>query len=214
MPVAIACPGCKRSISVKKEWLGKWIACPRCGMEFAALRSEPTNEIPETEYPEPPATSSLDLEIVGWVAVGLMLMLGVIFTVLAIRSSGNADVTWAKVKQYQPAPRPSGVLNLTSVATGVRLLLWFLFLPTAVIAAWVLVLAWVARDSRSRGVDGGAVWVITVFFTGPIGLLVYLASRPYGILVVCPNCNNKKLNFAKLCPHCGHGEAKRRRAST
>src|SRR5438128_836124 len=101
MPVAVACPACKRSISVSEEWLGKWIGCPSCGMGFAALRSEPTNEIPETEYTHPPATSYL--RIIGWLAVGFMLVSSVIFTVGWIRSKGNASDTWAKVpRSYRP----------------------------------------------------------------------------------------------------------------
>jgi hypothetical protein len=42
-----------------------------------------------------------------------------------------------------------------------------------------------------------------ILFTHWVGLLVYLASRPHGVLAPCPHCMNKKLAVARLCPHCG-----------
>ncbi len=71
------------------------------------------------------------------------------------------------------------------------------------ITSWLLMMAFVARDARNRGVDGGATWVIAIFFTWMLGFLVYLASRPYGMLVPCSRCGNKKLQMARACPHCG-----------
>jgi hypothetical protein len=52
-------------------------------------------------------------------------------------------------------------------------------------------------------VDGAAVWVLVIFSTHWIGLLVYLASRPPGTLQPCPACGNRKLPYASRCPHCG-----------
>jgi hypothetical protein len=67
----------------------------------------------------------------------------------------------------------------------------------------ILLMAWVARDCRARGVDGGAVWVLMALFGHWITLIIYLASRPHGILVRCVRCHNKKLMVALQCPHCG-----------
>jgi len=67
----------------------------------------------------------------------------------------------------------------------------------------ILLMAWVAKDCRNRGIDGGAVWVFVIFLTGVVGLLVYLASRPHGMLTTCAHCQNRRLNYAKTCPHCG-----------
>jgi hypothetical protein len=95
------------------------------------------------------------------------------------------------------------------VVLGFGLIFWGL-LCSLFIAYWVLVillLAWVARDARARSVDGGAVWVLVILLTGPIGFLVYLASRPQGMLVACSRCGNKRLQAATFCPHCGHAVA-------
>lgn len=69
---------------------------------------------------------------------------------------------------------------------------------------WVLLLAWVARDCRCRGVDGGAVWVLIALFMPIVGVLIYLVSRPHGTLAMCQRCGNKRLSAAFACPHCGN----------
>jgi hypothetical protein len=79
----------------------------------------------------------------------------------------------------------------------------WVFCPILYLVSAVLLLAWVAKDAKNRGIDGGAVWVIVILFTHWIGLLVYLASRPSGHLIVCGRCRNKKLNYVLSCPHCG-----------
>lgn len=73
-----------------------------------------------------------------------------------------------------------------------------------VFVCWILLLAWVARDAKNRCIDGGAVWVLLVVFLNFIGLLIYMASRPHGMLTTCYRCQNRKLNYARVCPHCGH----------
>jgi hypothetical protein len=212
MRVAIGCPGCKRSISVQEEALGKWIACPRCGMEFAAMRSEPTTEAPEIEYIEPRPGSPL--LVVGWSLAGIFFLLSLIFGIVAAKSSSHAQAMWAKVPQSSQSRAQEVSKHEDTAVTAISWLFVFWVIIVLYLVILILMLAWVARDSRNRGVDGGAVWVIAVFITGVVGLLVYLASRPHGILIVCEHCNNKKLNFAKLCPHCGYGEAKRRKVET
>lgn len=78
-----------------------------------------------------------------------------------------------------------------------------LFLAVAIAAMHVALLVWVARDAKARGMEG-AVWVAIIFFTGLIGLIVYVLSRPEGNLVPCRACGNKRLQASALCPHCGH----------
>jgi uncharacterized Zn-finger protein len=51
--------------------------------------------------------------------------------------------------------------------------------------------------------DSAVLWMLLVFFTNLIGLIVYLLVRPQGNLVVCPNCGNKRLQTSVRCPHCG-----------
>jgi hypothetical protein len=68
-------------------------------------------------------------------------------------------------------------------------------------------LIWVARDAKSRGMDGAILWMLLVFFTSFIGLIIYIFARPQGTLVQCPNCKNKKLQASVKCPHCGFATA-------
>ena len=68
----------------------------------------------------------------------------------------------------------------------------------------IALLAWVARDAKNRNMDSPILWLILVLTTGLIGMLIYIASRTKGNLVVCENCKGKKLGYAKVCPHCGN----------
>jgi Zn finger protein HypA/HybF involved in hydrogenase expression len=80
-----------------------------------------------------------------------------------------------------------------------------LFIIVAGIALNIALLVWVARDAKARGMDSSVLWMLLVFFTGLIGLIIYLLARPQGILVPCQNCGNKKLQAAMRCPQCGFG---------
>ncbi len=78
-------------------------------------------------------------------------------------------------------------------------------IPIIIIALNIAMLVWVARDAKARGMDTAVGWMALVFFTSLIGLIIYIFSRPQGNLIPCPNCNNKKLQAAIKCPHCGFG---------
>lgn len=79
----------------------------------------------------------------------------------------------------------------------------FLFFIIAIFVINIAMLVWVARDAKARGMGNPIGWLIFVFFTSFIGLIIYFFSRPQGELVVCPNCNNKRLKSMDKCPHCG-----------
>lgn len=74
----------------------------------------------------------------------------------------------------------------------------------AVIALNIALLVWVARDSKSRGMDNSVMWMILVMITGVLGLVIYIFSRPQGDLVQCPSCSNKRMQASAKCPHCGN----------
>lgn len=74
----------------------------------------------------------------------------------------------------------------------------------AVVVINVVLLVWVAKDAKNRGMDNSVVWVILVVLTGLIGLIVYIFSRPKGELVPCAQCHNKRLQASAKCPHCGN----------
>jgi len=68
----------------------------------------------------------------------------------------------------------------------------------------IALLVWVARDAKNRGMDNSVMWMIVVFFTSFLGLIIYIFSRPQGELVPCPTCKNKRLKVSAKCPHCGN----------
>lgn len=78
------------------------------------------------------------------------------------------------------------------------------FIFVAAIVLNIALLVWVARDSKSRGMDSSVLWMILVMFTGLIGLIIYIFARPQGNLVQCSQCNNKRLGASAKCPHCGN----------
>lgn len=80
----------------------------------------------------------------------------------------------------------------------------FGFIVIAFIALNIALLIWVARDAKGRGMDSAILWMILVMFTGVIGLVIYLFSRPQGNVVPCAHCGNKRLQVSAKCPHCGN----------
>jgi hypothetical protein len=76
-------------------------------------------------------------------------------------------------------------------------------LPIVFFGINVAILFWVAKDAKSRGMDG-AMWIFLVLFTGVLGLAIYLFSRPQGLLVQCDACGNNRMEVSAKCPHCGN----------
>ncbi len=83
----------------------------------------------------------------------------------------------------------------------------YLFLILGVVGVLlihILILVWVAKDSKARGMDSPAAWMLVMFFLGLIGLIVYLFARTKGTLEKCRICGNKRLQCSAKCPHCGN----------
>jgi uncharacterized membrane protein YhaH (DUF805 family) len=116
-------------------------------------------------------------------------------TALALCVSGLALLTGTALAQ-----NPS---DAAASAAGCALCSTFLFIPILFLALSIALLVWVARDAKSRGMDSAVLWMLLVFFTNIVGLIIYLLSRPQGNLVPCPNCHNKRLQTSVKCPHCG-----------
>ncbi len=81
---------------------------------------------------------------------------------------------------------------------------FIVIVPLALLALHIVLLVWVARDSKARGMDNSVVWMILVMITGLIGLVIYLLSRPEGDLVQCATCGNNRFRVSNKCPHCGN----------
>jgi hypothetical protein len=68
--------------------------------------------------------------------------------------------------------------------------------------AWIFISLWVYKDATSRGLDNSGMWLVLVLFTGMIGLIIYIVTRPQGDLKTCRECGNKRLRESRRCPHC------------
>ena len=101
-------------------------------------------------------------------------------------------------------PRP-GELGACASCGGCGVGLGFLLLiPIILIIINVILLIWVARDAKARGMDNAVMWMILVMLTGFLGLIIYIFSRPNGNLIPCATCGNRRLETSAKCPHCGN----------
>jgi hypothetical protein len=147
--------------------------------------------------------------LVGALAGVLVAVALSVFVIALVSVNSPPDQPAQKAKGKRPGPGPaedSSPLPGESAEAFGRLAMRVLIIAFAVayVVLVILLLAWVARDARNRGVDGGAVWVFIILLTGVVGLIVYVAARPHGMLTSCGVCRNKRLVHAKLCPHCGN----------
>ncbi len=79
----------------------------------------------------------------------------------------------------------------------------FTFIIIAIFAINIAMLVWISRDAKARGI-GSVGWMVIVFFTGVLGLIIYFFARPKGEVEACAHCNNKRLKAMAKCPHCGN----------
>jgi hypothetical protein len=160
----------------------------------------------------------------GIIGAGLFGILIVGIVAVAHRSSRTAETPQVRTKQpasrpsyspprsqREPEDRPSEAakeVDASAAAGAVFLGLSMAFaiglalLGVLTLVAQILILVWVVKDARARGADGG-VWLIVVLIAPFIGLLVYLASRPPGLLAACSHCGNRRLDYLRVCPICG-----------
>jgi hypothetical protein len=122
-------------------------------------------------------------------ATSLLLLLGTPFASL---------VTAGQPRQPSDAETAAGCASCGACG-GLMIVL-----PVAFFALNIALLVWVARDAKARSMDSAVIWMILVMFTGPIGLVIYLFSRPQGNLIQCPHCRNKRMEASSKCPHCGN----------
>ncbi len=78
----------------------------------------------------------------------------------------------------------------------------FLVVVIIVYAVWISIIFWVDKDAHERENPSREKWNTLVFFTGPMGLGIYL-SKQGKTSYRCPKCG-KKLKDMKIavCPHC------------
>ncbi len=223
MPIA-TCPGCGRKISLTLEEMQIRIECAKCGHKFVALgppesispgpAPEQTTSAPKYDY-EAPTRSNAPLLIA--LSIGVLTFIVLCSGILIVAAHRDR----ASTAEAPPTPVPSrpAVVHPPSqtevqpppISTGegffllgIGFFVWGCICVGAIVYALVVIflLAWVAKDARSRGTDG-AIWVIVILLSGVVGFIVYLLARPAGMLTVCPRCANNRLMASRICPHCG-----------
>ena len=127
------------------------------------------------------------------------------FAKLSYLSPVFAGTAWA---QHQSSSQPSDAEACAACGScmggvGIMALMPIIVVVVA-IALNIALLVWVARDAKARGMDSSVLWMALVMFTGLIGLVIYLFSRPQGNLVPCQHCGNKRLQASAQCSNCGH----------
>ena len=120
---------------------------------------------------------------------------------LALASFGQLPAASVLLAQYDGSGDAAGCAACGACGAGIGVIL---FVFVAILAINIALLVWVARDAKARGMDSSVLWMILVMVTGPIGLIIYLYSRPKGTLVACPSCGNKRMEASAKCPHCGN----------
>jgi len=110
-------------------------------------------------------------------------------------------LTGSALAQDDNGPNPAaGAAGCAACGSFVGFLI---LIPIVIVVLNIALLVWVARDAKARGMDSAVLWMLLVFFTSIIGLIIYLFSRPQGNLIQCANCNNNRLQASVKCPHCG-----------
>jgi hypothetical protein len=120
---------------------------------------------------------------------------------LALASFGQLPAASVLLAQYDGSGDAAGCAACGACGAGIGVII---FVFVAILAINIALLVWVARDAKARGMDSSVLWMILVMVTGPIGLIIYLYSRPKGTLVACPSCGNKRMEASAKCPHCGN----------
>ena len=105
---------------------------------------------------------------------------------------------------HQPSDAETAAAGATGCAACSACGGLLIIVPIAILVLNIALLVWVARDAKGRSMDSAVMWMILVMFTGPIGLIIYIFSRPQGNLIQCQHCNNKRLQASSKCPHCGN----------
>lgn len=224
----IACPSCHKAINVPENKLGRWICCPNCKMEFAALSDKPdaenlTDEI-EEEHETPGLRPVSAMRFI--IPLGLLLLVALVgISVYAFAAKGTtakggvrgqpgvtvSTEAMPPVDRHANADSPFGIPGLQQgpldsvlgIGSSIKSFLWWTTILSIIfLVSSVGMLIWMARDSRNRGMESVASWITPVLLTNILAFLVYLLSRPKGQLVSCRHCNNRCLENALNCPHC------------
>jgi Phospholipase_D-nuclease N-terminal len=210
-------------MNVPQAKLGRWIACSKCGMEFAALAEEPDQEENQSVPVDDDKSneSGRRTPMLGWALAGSLCLVALVVSLIAFAASRQSSAgpgdqarrpTTVPSSQMPPVGHSaeSSPLDLLGqgnpISSGISaiqdMIWWTKVLTIPYLISAVLMLLWMAKDSRNRGMESIASWITAILFFHVLGFLVYLIARPKGRLAACRHCRNRCLEFALCCPHC------------
>ncbi len=76
----------------------------------------------------------------------------------------------------------------------------------AVALVLTVLMVWMARDAKARGVRIWSALPAFVPLTGGLFFVGYLVGRPPGYLAPCARCGGRLLALAETCPHCAQSK--------
>lgn len=121
-------------------------------------------------------------------------------TILLLSTS---QLAFGQPKQDGPGPKDEAACA-ACCGGGILMIVVPIVFVVVIVVLNIALLIWVARDSKNRNMDSSVMWMMLVMFTGLIGLIIYIFSRPQGNLMRCDECGNSRLQASRKCPHCGN----------
>jgi uncharacterized protein YkwD len=116
--IILTCARCHGPVAVPQELSGRWVSCPNCGMQFAALTSEPPSQQPYAPLGTPPRRQRSWMQL-GWLLTAVTGMLAATLIIFAIAqvqvgppSPGSAEPAppaIARAPDHPSAPAPTAL---------------------------------------------------------------------------------------------------------
>jgi hypothetical protein len=119
--------------------------------------------------------------------------------------TGLALPTLALAQYNSPQQQQEEAAAACATCGGCGGCMLFIILGAALLVVLnILLMIWVVRDAKNRGMESPILWLIVILLAGPIAFIIYFFVRPQGTLVPCPHCHNKRMQISAKCPHCGN----------
>jgi hypothetical protein len=81
----------------------------------------------------------------------------------------------ASVFAQDPTATP---IDTATAAAGLAICGMGLLIPLIALAINIALMIWVGKDAKAKGMENRVLWMVLTFFTGLIGLIIYLIVRP------------------------------------
>jgi hypothetical protein len=135
---------------------------------------------------------AFEVKLIPWWAIGLAVAV----------FAGLQVLMHAVLFPGEPHPTPLAWRIFISIMAG------------AVLAFWVLLIGYVNRDAKRRGMNVALWTVLVIFVPDAIGFIIYFLMRQ-PLKITCPRCGAEtdpafnfcpkcKFNLHPTCPQCHH----------